>query len=155
MFISITEFSKERNIDRDTVNAWIRRHEEVNQSCLVSGKDKIIDTESAAYENLCKKYPLPQLVQVVEDKETKKKLEAAQELIVQLQKQIIELQQDNFDKALKLTQAEAAQQLLEDKEQQLTAAQEKNEELKKELDETQAALRQEKDKSWIDKLFKR
>lgn len=88
MYITISEFAKKRNIDKDTVNAWIRKHPDINSCCTIQNKEKTIDITSTAYKVLEKKYPLPKPIEVVEDIETRKKLVQAQEYIVQLQKKL-------------------------------------------------------------------
>lgn len=111
----ISEFARERGQDRGAVNAWIRNHPEVNAVCKKQGKEKAIDTLSPEYQLLEKQYPLPQMVEVVEDKESRQKLIRAQELIIQLQDQLNAVTQQA---ALAQTQ----QLLLEDKEKQLEKA---------------------------------
>lgn len=86
MLVSIKDFSEERNVDNDTVNAYLRNHPEIKQHTKRVRKNIVIDTESEAYALLERQYPLPQMVQVVEDTESREKLIQAQELIIQLQK---------------------------------------------------------------------
>ena len=106
MLVSIKDFSEERNVDNDTVNAYLRNHPEIKQHTKRVRKNIVIDTESEAYALLERQYPLPQMVQVVEDTESREKLIQAQELIIQLQKKINEQSQ-------LIAQAEATKMLLE------------------------------------------
>lgn len=131
MFISISEFSEERNVDRDTVNAWIRNHPEVNDFCVRRGKDKTIDTESEAYLLLEKQYPLPKPVEIVIDTKSREELVKAQQIIIHLQKQNNELQKE-------LVLADSKKYLLEEKEKQI-------EKLEKFLDDAKNEVHQVKD----------
>lgn len=162
MNISISEFSAERNIDRDTVNAWIRKHDNINRACIRKGKDKLIDTDSEEYKILEKQYPLPAPIEVIEDTESRRKLIQAQELIVQLQSKMLELQEEAKKNAIATAQAETQQILLEDRAQQiehlnnqLEADRKEREQLQEDIKLLQAELFAEKNKSWLDKLFKK
>lgn len=159
MFITISEFADSRKVDRDTINAWIRKHPEVGDSCKMQGKDKVIDITSDAYKILEKKYPLPQLVQIVEDTESRKKLIKAQELIIQMQGKMAELQEKVSEQSMIIATAEATKVLLEDKEKQLK---DKEEALFREIERAdreqveaerlRKELELEKNKTWWDKL---
>jgi predicted nuclease with TOPRIM domain len=85
-----------------------------------------------------KQYPLPQMIQVVEDTESREKLIQAQELIIQLQKKINEQSQ-------LIAQAEATKMLLEDKQVQLEKMEAEKADLQKQLDA-------ERSKTWWQKL---
>ena len=91
MLITIAEFSESRNVDRDTVNAFIRNHSEIKKQTQKQGKNIVIDTECEAFALLDKQYPLPTPVQIIEDTESRQKLIKAQELIIQLQSENAEL----------------------------------------------------------------
>lgn len=60
MLVSIKDFSEERNVDNDTVNAYLRNHPEIKQHTKRVRKNIVIDTESEAYALLERQYPLPQ-----------------------------------------------------------------------------------------------
>lgn len=126
MYITISEFAKKRNIDKDTVNAWIRKHPDINSCCTIQNKEKTIDITSTAYKVLEKKYPLPKPIEVVEDIETRKKLVQAQEYIVQLQKKIMDMQEELNESNIKIASIQSMQLLIDDKNQQLK---EKNNEI--------------------------
>ncbi len=160
MLVTITEFAEERNEDRDTVNAYIRKHPEIKKFVHRQGKNAVIDTDSEGFKKLEKQYPLPQLVQVIEDTESRQKLIKAQEVIIQLQGQLREASQQ-------IAQAEAMKLLLEDKESQLVKTEERLEkeeercarveaELKAEREQNAILkddLQKEKAKTWLQKLL--
>lgn len=171
MFISISEFSEERNVDRDTVNAWIRNHPEVNEKCGRKGKDKVIDTDSEAYKLLEKQYPLPKPVEVIVDTKSREELVKAQQVIIHLQSQNAQLEKE-------LAIADSKQFLLEEKDKQLEQMEKilddtknelnlnrqradqietelKNEvkELRERLEESQEQLQEEIRKPWYKKIF--
>lgn len=115
MLVTVTDFSRERNLDRDTVNAYIRRHPEIKEHISRVGKNAVIDTESNGYALLDEKYPFPQIVQVIEDTESRKQLIEAQKLIIQLQEKL-------HAQTGSIAKAEAVQLLLEEKEKRLEEA---------------------------------
>lgn len=159
MLVTITDFASARNEDRDTVNAYIRKHPEIQKDVSRQGKNTVIDTLSEGYALLEKQYPLPQMVQIIEDTESREKLIKAQELIIQLQNKIAE-------QSLSIAKAEATQMLLEDKTKELERMEnmlekaetraEKAEEQKTAANDEIAALRKEleaeRNKSWWAKL---
>lgn len=128
-YVTITEFAESRGQSRGTVNAFIRKHPEIDRNCKRDGKDKIIEVDSYGYILLDEKYSLPK---VVEDTETMRNL-------IEAQKQIIQLQGKLADAAVLVAQAEASKLLLEDKEKQLKQAEsqidEKNDEISRLRDE--------------------
>ena len=153
MLVNITEFAEQRNEDRDTVNAYIRKHPEIQEYVSKKGKHTVIDTNSEGYQLLEKQYPLPQMVQIIEDTESRKELIKAQQVIIQLQQQLSEANK-------KIAQAEAIKMLLEDKESQLIKAEQRieKEEKRAEKEEERANLLQkqldmEKSKTWFQKLL--
>lgn len=160
MIITISEFAKERNVDRVAVNAWIRNHPEVDKACQKQGKEKIINTLTDEYKALEKQYPLPKPVEVIEDTESRKKLIQAQELIIQMQDKLLDAQQ-------KIAAAEATKLLLEDKEQQLGKAEqqidkqqkaieqerEANDKLRQELEDAKARINELEHRSFWQRLF--
>lgn len=167
MLITITKFAELRNVDRDTINAYIRKHPEIQQFVRRQGKNSVIDTDSDGYMLLEKQYPLPQMIQIIEDTESRQKLIKAQELIIQLQEQLTNASQ-------KIAQAEAMQLMLEDKniqiqkfdeqikkaearlikeEEKVAKAQEKIDSKDAEIKLLQEALAKEHSKSWFQKLL--
>lgn len=156
MLVTITDFAESRNTDRDTVNAFIRNHPEIKAQTRREGKNVVIDTASEAFSLLDKQYPLPQMVQVIEDTESRQKLIKAQEMIIQLQAKLNEQSQ-------RIAEADAIKVLLEDKQTQLEKAQNEALEARKEARATadkaeaeKAELRQiieaERAKTWWQKL---
>ena len=163
MLVTITDFAESRGTDRDTVNAFIRKHPEIKEHTHREGKNVVIDTDTEAFSLLDKQYPLPQMVQVIEDTESRQKLIKAQEMIIQLQSKLNEQSQ-------LIAQAEATRMLLEDKQKQLDKAQNEVlearsealearnevEAIKDRAEEEKAELRQmleaERAKTWWQKL---
>ena len=161
--MKLTEFAKQRHVSRDTVTQYIRRNPDIFEGhTKVDGKWLIID--EVAEEHLNEKYPLPQMVQVVEDTESRAKLIKAQEAIIQLQGKLNEA-------TTQIAQAEAVKLLLEDKEiqlekteQRLTKAEEELvserakaeetiESLKAEMKKMEEELEWERKKTWFQKLL--
>ena len=139
MLVSITDFASERGVDRDTVNAYLRKHPEIKEETRRDGKNVVIDTNSKAYELLDKQYPLPSPVEIVEDTESRKQMIQAQQLIIQLQQQIVDMQQQLLHSAEIEARAAATQTLLEDKDALL----ERRAETIDRLDEELEAAKQE------------
>ncbi|MGC2874225.1 hypothetical protein ACDL92_13175 [Ihubacter sp. mB4P-1] len=106
MLIAITDFASNRGHDRDTVNAYIRNHPEIQKETVKKGKRRYIDTETKAYQLLDKKYPLLKPVEVIEDTEARRQLVEAQQLIIRLQQQLVEA-------APKIAWAEQNQQMID------------------------------------------
>lgn len=173
MLVTITDFANARNEDRDTVNAYIRKHPEIQKDVSRQGKNTVIDTLSEGYALLEKQYPLPQMVQIIEDTESREKLIKAQELIIQMQGKMAELQDKVSEQSMIIATAEATKMLLEDKTKELERIEnmlekaearvekaetraEMAEEQKTAADDEIAALRKEleveRNKSWWDKL---
>lgn len=166
MLVTITDFANARNEDRDTVNAYIRKHPEIQKDVSRQGKNTVIDTLSEGYALLEKQYPLPQMVQIIEDTESREKLIKAQELIIQMQGKMAELQDKVSEQSMIIATAEATKMLLEDKTKELERMEnmlekaetraEKAEEEKtaanNELINLKAELEAERNKSWWDKL---
>lgn len=153
MKITITEFAEMRGQDRDTINAYIRKHPEIKSYTIREGKNVLIDTECEGYALLDKKYPFPEPIQIIEDTESQKKLIQAQEMIIMLQSKITE-------QAEQIAQSRGQELLLIDKEQQLERAyqetdklDQRNQSLENEIKELRMQLETEKNKSWISKLL--
>lgn len=109
--MTIAEFINGRNVDSQAVRRYIERHpDEFNGHTGKKGREITLD--EVAIEILEKKYPLPQMVQVIEDTESIKKLTIMQE-------KFIELQERFNQQATVIAQAEAQKILLEDKEHQI------------------------------------
>ena len=119
MLITITDFAKERNVDRDTVNAYLNNHAEIKNYTKLVGKNRVIDTNTDAYKMLDKKYPLPKLVQVVEDTESKQKLAEKQEELARALKDNADLQAKLGRAMTQVAQLATIKQLLEDKTKEL------------------------------------
>jgi DNA repair exonuclease SbcCD ATPase subunit len=134
--ITVKEFAKQRNIDPDTVTAWIRRHPEVDKDLIRHGKNILIPPYSTALEALEKKYPLPQPIQIIEDTESQKQLIKSQQENIELHKQIEDLLKEANKNAKALAQIEANEQKLLIAQQNLNEVQTKNEELQQDLNQS-------------------
>jgi len=156
----ISDFAEERNVDRNAVTQYIRRHEELFKGhTKIEGNSMFADDE--AMQLLDKKYPLPKPIEIIEDKESRQELIKTQRLVIQLQESLKEAQG-------LIAKAEATQMLLEDKEIQLEKAEQrldkaeeekrrlesKIEELQESLVQGKEKLAQEQSKTWIQKLLK-
>lgn len=109
----VADFAEERNVDRNAVSQYIRRHgEEFKGHTKVDGHNLLFDDD--AYVILDKKYPSPKPIMVVdgvpheEYEAVQKKLELASERLFAAQEAIRE-------KEKLLDQKEYAVQLLENK----------------------------------------
>lgn len=138
MLISVADFAEERKQDRDTVNAYIRNHPEIQKETVKRGKSRYLDTESAAFKALERKYPLEKPVEVIEDTEARRQLIDAQQMIIKLQQRLVEA-------APKIALAEQNQRLLDNMRVQ-------NQELHEQLEAARQQLAEEQAKTWWDKL---
>lgn len=109
--MTIAEFIKGRNIDAQVIRKCLERYSEDFQG-HISKKSKEIILDEVAVEMLEKRYPMPQLIQVVEDKESREKL-------IKLHEEYKALLEKYNKQAMLIAQAEAQKLLLEDKELQL------------------------------------
>lgn len=120
MLKTITDFAKERNVDRDTVNAYMNNHSEIKDFTKLVGKNRVIDTETEAYKLLEKKYPLPQPIIIQEDVETIKELsETRRELANEKQKNN-ELQEELSKARQIVAQIDSVKALIELRENELS-----------------------------------
>ena len=95
MLVSVADFAEERNQDKDTVNAYIRNHPEIQRETIKKGRTRYLDTDT-------KLKP----VEVIEDTEARRQLIEAQQFIIKLQQQLAEA-------APKIAMAERNQHLLD------------------------------------------
>ena len=137
--MTITEFCQSRNIDRNTVSMYMSRHKKQFQGHKKTvGKNVLLD--EVAIEILSEKYPLPEVIEVVNtDQVLKDKIIQLQELVMTLQNKLLENQE-------KVALAEAEHLLLQDRETLIV-------ELKSELEEERAATHAANQK--IDELLQR
>lgn len=142
MIVNITDFAESRNIDRDTVNAYIRKHPEIQQYVSKEGKHTVIDTESEGYKLLEKQYPLPQLVQIVEDKEARDEVLRLNKELENAHKVIIRLTEEKNINIELLAKAEANQLLLVEKSETLSKTEEKLEKAEAKLDKKDELIEQ-------------
>lgn len=116
----VADFAEERNVDRNAVSQYIRRHgEDFKGHTKVDGHNLFFDED--AFVILDKKYPLPKPVMVIEGvpheeyeavqkslSETKEQLNKSKDIIIAMKEAIAE-------KEKLLIQQEANVKLLEDK----------------------------------------
>lgn len=137
----IIEFAESRNEKPDTIRKYISRHkDEFEGHTSFSGTKMEID--DVAYEMLEKVYPMPKPIQIVEDTESRRKLVQAQELIIRMQMQMMEMQE-------KVALAEASRALLEDRENQISEMQAEKKELKEQLADKEKKIEDERAKNEI------
>lgn len=178
MLKTITDFSRERNVDRDTVNAYMNNHTEIKCCTKLVGKNRVIDTESEAYHLLEKKYPFPHPIIIQEDVETIKELSKTRRELAdekqknnELQEQLLKARQivakiDSVQALIELRENEltetkktltTAQEILNKRELELENTKNENERIKAESKEIIRELKQsleiEKNKKWYQKLF--
>lgn len=138
--MTISEFLKGRNVERQAITRYINRHEdEFDGHITKTGRE--IELDEDAIRILERKYPLPAPVEIIIDHESRDKLLEAQERIIQLQQTVCELQKQ-------LTEHERTKFLLEDAENRLSVSESKNRALEEEL-----IL--ERSKSWLQKLLRK
>ncbi len=136
--MTITEFSESRGLKTQTVSIYIKRHpEEFEGHIKTEGKAKELD--EVALELLEAQYPLPQPIMVVEDKETRKQLEAAKDRIIELQGQLL-------DARAQLADAQQKALLLESTERELDSKTEA-------LDQALAEVKWLKSRSLLDRIL--
>ena len=102
--MKIQEFAELRNLKVNTVHAYLNKHKEILEDCFRDGKYLCINEDSKGFELLCKKYPLPQPVNVIEDIESRKKLIVAQEMMIKIEsvkykEYLLESETNRADKA--------------------------------------------------------
>ena len=152
--LKVSDFAEERHVDRNAVTQYIRRHPEIfDGHTRRDGNQLLVDEE--AVEALNRQYPLPQLVEVVEDKESRQKLILAQEKIIQLQEQMAGMAQIAAQADAQRLLLEDTKERLQDTEKRLQEAQEGLKAVQAELMSTREELASERSKSWLQKLFRK
>ena len=123
MSVNINDFAASHGVKANAVRQYIYRHPEIQALIQEAGEGEqqngvsmILGDE--AIELLEKKYPNPRPVEVVEDVETHRKLEAALAEINRLQK-------ENADTRIALTKAQGELAAIEDKSSRLEAEKDK------------------------------
>lgn len=107
----LKDFAEVRGVKADTVATYIRRHPEIAALTSTEGYHMVLSEE--AIDILDKKYPMPKPVQVIQDTESLKKLNEAQQTIILMQKKMLEMAAENKELALqaeKVLMLEAAKQ---------------------------------------------
>lgn len=158
--MTINEFIKDRNVDPQAVRRYIERHPEEFENHL-GKKGREIDLDEVAVEILDKKYPMQQIIQVVEDSESLTKLEKTQDLLFlayqekeQVYRDFVLLQKELNEKADLIAHAEyheqsmkikdeviaTKQQMLDDRELQLQKERERNQKAEQEIEKLKQEL---------------
>ncbi len=137
----VSDFAESRNVDRNAVTQYIRRHPELFEGhTQVESQRMYFDDKAMEY--LDKKYPLPAPVEVIPDTRSRDLLVAEQQKTIMLQEDLMKLKDQLHDTQLQLTKKESSMLLLEDKSQRMES---ENTELKEKLDQ-RALEMQEKDR---------
>lgn len=119
--MTISEFAESRGLKVQTVSVYIRRHFESFKGHIKNeGKSKILD--EAALELLEAQYPLPNPIQIVQDEETLRQLNAAKDKIIELQGQLLDARALLADAQQKAVLLEATERELDSKTEQLDQA---------------------------------
>lgn len=118
----LKDFAEMRGVKPDTVATYIRRHPEIAALTSTEGYHMVLSEE--AIDILDKKYPMPKPVQVIQDTESLKKLNDAQEFIIKLQEKMMQMAEENSRLAIqaeKVLMLEAAEQEKADRISKLEA----------------------------------
>lgn len=122
--MKISEFIQGRNVEKQSVYRYLKRHDELMSKCQKDGKELELPPDVVA--ELEKQYPLAKPVVIInglsqeEERELREKLQRTQEMLVAMQNELVNTK-------LQLAEKEKAEFLLELKE-------EKIEELTKEVE---------------------
>ena len=152
--LRVSDFAEERHVDRNAVTQYIRRHPEIFEGHTRREGNQLLADEEAA-EALNRQYPLPQLVEVVEDRESRQKLILAQEKIIQLQEQMAGMAQISAKAEAQQLLLDDTRERLQDTEKRLQEAQEGLKKVQDDLMSTREELAAEKAKTWFQKLFRK
>ena len=153
----LSEFLKGREVKINAVSNYISRNPEKFEGHVTrEGKNTILDEE--AVRILDEKYPMPKPVVIVngvpeeEHRAVLERLNKAQEVIIMLQNELT-------DQKLLVAEREAHNMLLEDKqehmEERLIEEKMKREAAESRISTLQEELEMEKNKTWLQKLFKK
>lgn len=144
--MTITEFANSRGVQSQTVSIYINRHEEMF-SGHTKRAGKTVELDEEALEILDKQYPLPKMVEIIEDKESREELIKTQKALIQTQRKMEELRGVVADAEKAVARAEAVQLLLEDKEAQLQKANERLDRLEERPDQKDVLIEKERKNS--------
>lgn len=159
----VADFAEERNVDRNAVSQYIRRHgEEFKGHTKVDGHNLYFDED--AFVLLDVKYPLPKPVQVIngvpheEYEAVQKKLDQTKDILIALKDAIAEkdkllIQQEANVKLLEDKSA-LVEKALEEKKAENASIQAENKALYAKIDSLNAELVEAKrPKSLIERIF--
>lgn len=178
MIVTLKDFAKERTVERETINIFLKRHPDLDKQTWIENRNKVFDSDSEVYQVLDKQYPVKQLVLVQDNIETIKELAAARQELADERKKINELQDQITKMSVLVAQANSIKLIAEMKEKELEDLkllkersdqqyEEEKSQLKDEilenkkiiednqrkLEELQNQLKIEQDKKWYHKLF--
>lgn len=151
--MKIQEFAESRNLKVNTVHVYLNKHKEILEDCFRDGKYLCIKEDSKGFELLCKKYPLPQPVNVIEDTESRKKLIVAQEMIIKLQQELSEARIKIEGVKYKEYLLEAETNRADKAENELLTEKEKIEEIEKINKELNEEIDKLKNRSFWSRVF--
>ena len=140
-FHLVSSFAESRNVDRNAITQYIRRHQELFDGHTVVESQRMY-FDDFAMELLDKQYPLPAPVEVIPDTKSRELLIAEQHKTITLQEQLLKLLEQLNQTQLQLTKQESSMMLLEDKSKRIES---ENTELKEKID-LQIEQMQEKDR---------
>lgn len=157
--LKLSSFAEERNIDKDTISQYIRRHPEMfDGHTKIEGKIMYLD--DAAVGLLEEKYPLPKPIQIIEDvetikelAETSKQLAKAREMIIVLQNELMSKQEEISDLRGTVAKIEAKEVLLTDKQNQIEELKAERAENKETLESMQREIDRLKNRGLIERLL--
>ena len=107
--MTIKEFCQSRNVSQNTVSMYMSRNKKLFQGHKKT-IGKTVQLDSTAIELLSEKYPLPEVIEVIEAPD-----EALKTKVMQLQDVIIKLQAQQAELQAKAALADAQSLLLEDR----------------------------------------
>ncbi len=138
----VSEFSDSRNVDRNAVTQYIRRHPELFEGhTQVESQRMYFDDKAMVY--LDKKYPLPAPVEVIPDTKSRDLLLAEQQKTIMLQEEIMKLKDQLHETQMLLTKKESSMTLLEDKSSRMES---ENTEMKEKIEKQTAEIQQQAEK---------
>lgn len=158
---TVKSFAEERNLEKDTVSQYIRRHREFDGHTRIEKKDMYLD--SVALELLDKKYPLPKPVQVIqgipleEHEELVKKygetLKAFERVMMDSQDKSQVIEQLRADKLLLETATSQNKALIEEKDRNIAELEKRAKELEERLSASESECEKIKSRGFWDRVF--
>lgn len=138
----VSDFADSRNVDRNAVTQYIRRHPELFEGHTQVESQRMYFDEKAM-EHLDKKYPLPSPVEVVPDTRSRELLLVEQQKTIALQEELLKLKDQLHETQMLLTKKESSMALLEDKSSRMES---ENTEMKEKIEKQTAEMQQQAEK---------